>query len=76
MLSATTVGKDLDEHFRELGRWAEKKLAQLEGREEFKLSFAALFCVPERSSFDKTAAWTPVRAAISREADDFVDLRT
>ena len=51
-------------------------MAQLEGCEEFKRSFVALFCIPERSSYDLTAVWTPVLAAFSREADDLVNLRT
>lgn len=52
-------GKDPDEHFRELGEWAEKKLTQLEGREKLKGSFADFFCAPEKSSYGYSATPTP-----------------
>lgn len=53
-------GKDPDEHFRQLGEWAEKRVAQIESREETKRTLVDFFCTPERPSYDYAANSTMV----------------
>lgn len=52
--------QDADEHFRQLGIWAGKKVTQLEGREETKRKLANMLCAPSKPVYDHPAKSTVI----------------